>query len=216
MSSQKNVLEAILNSPRSVFNVQSLRMLTECEDSQKLTKSLHYYIKEGKIRNPRRGIYTKTTYDEREMACAIFRPSYISLEYVLQRCGVVFQYDDTITCVSYLNRTVEVDGKTYQFRIIKPELWIGMDGIEQHDNMLTATPERAFLDMVYLSAGNCYFDNLHPLDKSSVKRLLPLYRSNILSERVSELLNINNNGQEQTQALYGSDSRSDIQRQGSL
>ena len=216
MSSQKNVLEAILNSPRSVFNVQSLRMLTECEDSQKLTKSLHYYIKEGKIRNPRRGIYTKATYDEREMACAIFRPSYISLEYVLQRCGVVFQYDDTITCVSYLNRAVEVDGKTYQFRIIKPELWIGMDGIEQHDNMLTATPERAFLDMVYLSAGNCYFDNLHPLDRSSVKRLLPLYRSNILSERVSELLNIKNNGQEQTQTLYGSDSRSDIQRQGSL
>ena len=189
MSLQKNVLEVILSSPRTVFNVQSLRMLTECEDSQKLTKSLHYYVKEGKIRNPRRGIYTKATFDEKEMACSLFRPAYVSLEYVLQRSGIVFQYDDTVTCVSYLNRIVEIGDKAYQFRIINPELWIGMDGIEQQDNILIATPERAFLDMIYLSAGNCYFDNLHPLNKIKVKQLLPLYQSKVLTERVTKLLN---------------------------
>lgn len=191
MSSQKNVLEVILNSSRSVFNIQSLRMLMECENSQKLTQSLHYYIKEGKIGNPRRGIYTKASYNEQEMACSLFRPAYISLEYVLQRAGVVFQYDDAITCVSYLNRIVEIDDKTYQFRIINPELWIGMEGIEQHDNILIATPERAFLDMVYLSAGNCYFDNLNPLNKTKVKQLLPLYQSKVLTVRASELLKLN-------------------------
>lgn len=190
MSLRINVLEVILRSPRTVFNVQALRMLTECEDSQKLTKSLHYYVKEGKIRNPRRGIYTKATYNEKEMACSLFRPAYVSLEYVLQRSGIVFQYDDTVTCVSYLNRIVEIDEKVYQFRIINPELWIGMDGIEQQDNILIATPERAFLDMVYLSAGNCYFDNLHPLNKIKVKQLLPLYQSKVLTERVTELLNL--------------------------
>lgn len=189
MSLQKNVLEVILSSPRTVFNVQSLRMLTECEDSQKLTKSLHYYVKEGKIHNPRRGIYTKASFDEKEMACSLFRPAYVSLEYVLQRSGIVFQYDDTVTCVSYLNRIVEIDDKAYQFRIINPELWIGMDGIEQQDNILIATPERAFLDMIYLSAGNCYFDNLHPLNKIKVKQLLPLYQSKVLTERVTKLLN---------------------------
>ena len=189
MSLQKNVLEVILSSPRTVFNVQSLRMLTECEDSQKLTKSLHYYVKEGKIHNPRRGIYTKATFDEKEMACSLFRPAYVSLEYVLQRSGIAFQYDDTVTCVSYLNRIVEIDDKTYQFRIINPELWIGMDGIEQQDNILIASPERAFLDMIYLSAGNCYFDNLHPLNKIKVKQLLPFYQSKVLTERVTKLLN---------------------------
>lgn len=190
MSSQRNTFEVILNSHRTVFNVQSLRMLTECNDSQKLTKSLHYYVKEEKIRNPRRGIYTKATYDEKEMACSLFRPAYISLEYVLQRAGIVFQYDDTVTCVSYLNRIVEIDNKTYQYRIIKPELWISMEGIEQKDNILIATPERAFLDMVYLSAGNCYFDNMHPLNKTKVKQLLPHYQSKVLTERVAELLNL--------------------------
>lgn len=190
MSSQKNVLEVILNSSRTVFNIQSLRMMTECENSQKLTQSLHYYVKEGKIRNPRRGIYTKATYDEKEMACSLFRPAYISLEYVLQRKGIVFQYDDTITCVSYLNRIVGIDDKSFLFRIINPDLWIGMEDIEQQDNILIATAERAFLDMVYLSAGNCYFDNLHPLNKTKVKQLLPLYQSKVLTERVTELLNL--------------------------
>ena len=190
MSSKKNVLEVILGSSRSVFTIQSLRMLAECENSQKLSQSLHYYVKEGKINNPRRGIYTKASYNEQEMACSLFRPAYISLEYVLQRAGVVFQYDDTITCVSYLNRIVEIDDKTYRFRIINPESWIGMEGIEQHDNILIATPERAFLDMVYLSAGNCYFDNLHPLNKTKVKQLLPLYQSKVLTERVTELLKL--------------------------
>lgn len=190
MSSQKNILEVILNSSRSVFNIQSLRIMTECKNSQKLTQSLHYYVKEGKICNPRRGIYTKATYNEQEMACSLFRPAYISLEYVLQRAGVVFQYDDAITCVSYLNRIVEIDDKTYQFRIINPELWIGMEGIRQDDNILIATPERAFLDMVYLSSGNCYFDNLHPLNKTKVKQLLPLYQSKVLTMRATELLNL--------------------------
>lgn len=190
MSSQKNVLEIMLASPRSVFNVQALMLMTESEDSKKLTKSLHYYAKEGKIRNPRRGIYTKATYDEREMACSLFRPAYISLEYVLQRTGVVFQYDDTITCVSYLNRTSKIDGKTYQYRIINPIRWIGAEGIEQHDNILIATPERAFLDMVYLSGGNCYFDNLRPLNSTKVEHLLPHYQSKVLTERVTNLLHL--------------------------
>jgi len=190
MSSRDNILQTILSSTRSVFTVQSLTMLTGWNDNQKLTKSLHYYIAEGKILNPRRGVYTKLVYDEQEMACSLFRPSYISLEYVLQRVGVVFQWGDTMTGVSYLSRQVDVGGKEYQFRKINPELWISMKGIEQRDNVCIASAERAFIDMMYLSAGNCYFDNLRPLTIAKIRELLPLYRSAKLNDRVAELLNI--------------------------
>lgn len=190
MSSQMNLLQVILESPRTVFTVQSLMMQTACNDSGRLTKSLHYYANEGKIANPRKGIYTKERYEVQEMACSLFRPSYISLEYVLQRAGVVFQWDDCVTSVSYLSRMVKVDGMRYQYRKINPELWIGMEGIEQRDNIAIATAERAFLDMVYLSAGNCYFDNLRPLSVKLVRSILPLYRSRKLNERVAILLNI--------------------------
>ena len=185
-----NLLQAILTSQRTVFNVQSLMMLTGCDDSLKLTKSLHYYVNDGKILNPRRGIYTKLKYNEQEMACSLFRPSYISLEYVLGQAGVVFQWDETLSCVSYLSRQVEIAGRQYLFRKINPELWIGMEGIEQRDNVAIASAERAFLDMLYLSAGNCYFDNLRPLSIAKIRELLPLYRSSKLNERVAGLLNI--------------------------
>lgn len=190
LSSRENILETILGSPKSVFTLQSLVMLTECSDTKKLTKSLHYYAKKGKLLNPRKGVYAKLKYDEQEMACSLFRPSYISLEYVLGRAGVVFQWDDTVTNVSYLSREVDVDGKTYRFRKINPEIWVGMEGIEQRDGVAMATPEKAFLDTVYLSAGNCYFDNLRPLSVKKINELLPFFNSAKLNERVKEMFDI--------------------------
>lgn len=190
MSSQINPLLSILNSPRTVFTIQSLVMLTGIQDSKKLTKSLHYYAMDGKLLNLRRGIYAKLNYDVQEMACCLYRPSYISLEYVLQRAGVVFQWEESITCISYLSRSTEIDGQPYQYRKINPALWVGMEGIEQRDNISIATPERAFLDMIYISSGNCYFDNLHPLSINKIRELLPHYNSATLNERVINLLNI--------------------------
>ena len=189
MSSQDNILETILGSQKTVFTLQSLMMLTECSDTKKLTKSLHYYAKKGKLLNPRKGVYTKLKYDEQEMACGLFRPSYISLEYVLGRAGVVFQWDDTVTSVSYLSREVNVDGKTYRFRKINPVIWAGMEGIGQRDGVAMATPEKAFLDTVYLSAGNCYFDNLRTLSVKKINELLPFFNSPTLNERVREMFN---------------------------
>ena len=190
MSSQINLLQTILNSSRTVFTIQSLMMMSGLEDSKKITKSMHYYATEGKVLNLRRGIYAKLRYEVQEMACVMYLPSYISMEYVLQRAGVVFQWDESITCVSYLSRTVEVEGRVYRYRKINPELWIGMEGIVQRENIAMAVPERAFLDMMYLSAGNCFFDNLRPLSVKRIRELLPLYRSASLNERVAKLLNI--------------------------
>ena len=185
-----NIYNNILSSTRTVFTIQSLLLFAEGQTSSQIAKSLNYYVKKGLILNPRRGIYTKPTYNEQEMACSVFQPSYVSLEYVLARAGVTFQYTEQITCVSYQSREVEIDGKSYSFRKISPPKWMSTMGIEQRDNIAIATPERAFLDMLYLSAGNCYFDNLNPLNKKLVVDLLPTYDSQVLNTRVKELLKL--------------------------
>lgn len=190
MSSQNNVLKLIWESTRTVFTIQSLVMMTGISDGVRLTKRLNYYVKKGEILNPRRGIYTKRNFNAEELACSIFHPSYLSLEYVLGQAGVIFQYDSALTSVSYLSRTVEVGVQTYSFRQIKPELWLGGEGIVQKDNICIASAERAFLDMVYLSAGNCYFDNLRPLDKKKINALLPSYCSKSLVQQTKSILNI--------------------------
>ncbi len=190
MSSQDNLIFDILKSPRTVFTPQSLLLMGDNINAKSLAAKMHRYVHQGHLKNPRKGIYAKEGYRPEEMACSIFKPSYISLEYVLQRAGVVFQYDTTITSVSYLSRMVEIDGQSYSFRKIGYELWAGMDGIITQDNVSMATPERAFLDMLYLSAGNCYFDNLRPLNKKVLSSLLPHYQSHMLAERVHQLLNL--------------------------
>ncbi len=182
------IINPILSSPRTVFTIQYLTLLNSDKDEASLRKSINYYVQRGLLLNPRRGIYAKPDYNEQEMACAIYNPSYISLEYVLSRNGVTFQYSDEVTSVSYKNRMLDIDGKTYSFRRINPVLWANMVGINQQDNVAIATVERAFLDMLYLSAGNCYFDNLRPINKSLVKQLLPVYNSSVLTQRANQLL----------------------------
>ena len=183
-----DTLSILLSSSRTVFTPQWLALTVNSKERLSLRRSLAYYAKKGDLLNPRRGIYTKPRYDEQEMACALLKPSYISLEYVLSRAGVTFQFCQDITCVSYQNRTIEVDGRSYVFRQINPMIWANMLGIEQRDNIAIATPERAFLDLVYLSAGQCYFDNLRPLNKALIKQILPVYNSPILDKRVEAIL----------------------------
>ena len=182
-----DTLNTILSSSRTVFTPQWLALKESGRERESITNSLRYYARTGAILNPRKGIYTKLKYDEQEMACALLKPSYISLEYVLSRAGVTFQYSSEITCVSYQTRTIDVDGCSYVFRKINPMIWANMLGIEQRDNIAIATPERAFLDMMYLSAGQCYFDNLRPLNKTLVKQILPVYNSPALTKRVEDL-----------------------------
>ena len=115
MSSQINILQTILASTRTVFTVQSLMMLTNIDDSSRLTKSLHYYTNEGKISNPRRGIYTKRIYDVKEMACSLFRPSYISLEYVFRiiifLITLMIDLTILIIIIGMLNGYIQLNGK---------------------------------------------------------------------------------------------------------
>lgn len=184
------IINSIMASTRTVFTMQSLLMLLDGSQTADLPAKMHYYVKQGVLLNPRRGIYAKLGYDLREMACAVFQPSYISMEYVLSRSGVTFQYVDEITSISYQNRSIEIDGKVYSYRRINPMLWTNMAGIIQNDNIAIATPERAFLDMVYLSAGNCFFDNLRVLDKKLIKKILPTYNSATLNKRTKQLINI--------------------------
>ena len=135
-----DVLSVILSNPRTVFTPQWLALQDNIRDRESLSRSLMYYAKKGVLLNPRKGIYTKLKYEEQEMACTILSPSYISLEYVLARAGVTFQYSSEITCISYQNRTIDVDGRSYVFRKINPMIWANMLGIEQRDNIAIATP----------------------------------------------------------------------------
>ena len=186
IGSRDNLMLALSESPRTAFSSRSIALLINEQRNVSLTKRLNYYVKKGLLLNPRKGVYTKRNYNPEELAGLVFVPSYISLEYVLQKAGVVFQYDSAITSVSYLNREIEMAGQTFRYRQVKREVLYNLDGIERIDNINMASPERALLDMLYLDA-ECYFDNLNGIKKKSLLKLLPIYNSARLNERIEKL-----------------------------
>jgi hypothetical protein len=188
MNSSRNsdLILSIFSDSRTVFSLNDIALLIGESDFKKLNERLNYYVRKGKLLRPRKGIYVKPGYKPEELACTLYTPSYISLEYVLQKAGVVFQYDERITAVSYLSRSVDIEGRTYAYRKIKGEILIVTQGIIQTGNINIATPERAFLDLLYLNA-TYYFDNLKPLNKNLITKLLPAYNSKTLTARVKKL-----------------------------
>ncbi|MFA6770827.1 MAG: hypothetical protein WCR71_06600 [Bacteroidales bacterium] len=189
MNSSRNqdLIMAIYSDIRSVFTLNDIAMLV-CESNfNSLSWRLNYYVRKGKLFSPRKGIYVKEGYNPQELACSLYIPSYISLEYVLQKAGVVFQYDQRLTIVSYLSRTIEIENNIYCYRKIKGETLIATQGIDRRGNINIATPERAFLDLLYLNKKQ-YLDNLGTLNKKIIYKLLPIYNSKLLLERAKKIL----------------------------
>jgi hypothetical protein len=183
-----DILTAIYSDSKTVFRLSDIAMLTGKEDFQSLNKSLNYFVRTGKLSNPRKGIYTKSSFSNEELANTIYTPSYISLQYVLQTEGVIFQYDSSITSISYLSRTIEVDNKHLSYRKIKDSILVNPTGLTQKEGIINiASPERAFLDLLYLES-QFYFDKTDMLDPGLVFKILPIYESKALTRRVEKLM----------------------------
>lgn len=180
---------SLYKKPQTVFTLKEISLLFPNVPYKNLKKRMSYFAQSGAIKKLRRGIYAKDQFDPLELANKLYAPSYISLETVLQKAGVVFQYYESISAVSYLSRTVRVAGQTIVYRKIKDEVLINKQGIEKQGNVMIASKERAFLDAVFLYK-DYHFDNLRPLDWAKIRELKNLYASQALSRRVNEYYQI--------------------------
>ena len=183
---QDNFIEAIYKSKRSVFRLRDIGMLTNAQNANNLKASVSYYASKGVIRSVRKGIYVKDPYFEEELAGRIYSPSYISLETVLRNAGVIFQFSTVVTAISYLSRTIFVDGREISYNKIKDSILIEPKGILTDDNINIATPERAFLDRLYLNK-DYYFDNIGVLNRDLIENLLSVYQCKALEDRVRKV-----------------------------
>ena len=185
---KKDFIYEIYKDKRTVFTMKDIVLILKEPNSLRLKQKVNYYVRNNYIANIRRGIYAKEDYNIEELACKIYTPAYISLEYVLQKAGVIFQYSNYISIVSYLSRTIELDSNEFVYRKIKNETLINTSSILRNKNGINiATPERAFLDTLYLNK-NFYFDNISGLNIDIINKILPIYKSNILISRVKKIL----------------------------
>ncbi len=180
----KNILDTILRSSRTVFSFKELILLGKNIKAKSLRWRLNYYVKKGKLYHIRRGLYAKDKdYDRLEAGTKIMTPSYISFETVLVKAGIIFQYYESIFIASTHSRTIVADRQEYVFRKIKRLILTNSKGVEIREAYSIATPERAFLDLIYLN-NDYYLDNPHGLNWDLVFDILPIYVSKKMNKTV--------------------------------
>ncbi len=168
----------ILRSNKTVFSFKDILLASEEKAPAVLRRRINYYVKIGELYPIRRGFYAKdANYKKFELAVKIYTPAYISFETVLGAVGITFQYYSQIFVVSYLTREIIIARQKYSYKKIKDAILTNTCGIENKENYFIASPERAFLDIIYLHK-DYHFDNLSPLNWDKVYEILPIYGNN--------------------------------------
>lgn len=150
----------------------------------KLKNKISYYVRRGYLVRLARGVYVKASdYNPKEFAVRVYSPSYISFETVFLANGMTFQYYETIFIAAPWSKDLQVDKYKFTFRRLKKSVLYNPAGIITENHYSVATPERAFLDMIYL-APKYYFDNLDRLDWEKCFELAEIYNSKRLIETI--------------------------------
>lgn len=178
----------LLKSKKTIFTIHDLALIWNMNKPEYIKKKIYRYIKSGKIHSVRKGIYSKDEkYDKLELAGRIFTPSYISFETVLAKEGIIFQYYSQVFIASYLSRELIIDLQSYVFRKMKNPILNNTLGIEYRNDYYIASPERAFLDTIYLNK-EYYFDNPNNLNWTRVEEILPIFGGNKRMEGIVQKL----------------------------
>lgn len=174
----------LFRSKQSVFSVSDIMLIWGENNSARANVRIAYYLKENQLYHIRRGFYAKDkNYDRLELGTKILTPSYVSFETVLLKEGIIFQYHQEIFVASYTTRKIEVDKQAYFYQKVKNQILLNSSGIKHGDTYSIASPERAFLDIVYLNK-EYYFDNLAPLNWEKVYEILPIYNNKRMTDAV--------------------------------
>jgi hypothetical protein len=183
----ERLIYTLLQSKQTVFSINEIALIGDFKETKNLKSQLNYYVKTNLLLNIRKGFYAKQNFSIEEFACKLYTPSYLSLDYVLQKKGIIFQYNSEITAVSYLSRKINLDFLNLKYRKIKYDVLLNTYGIIRQENGVNiATTERAVLDSLYFNKSG-YFDNTSALDMDLMKKMLTIYRSKALEKLFYEV-----------------------------
>lgn len=181
-----NLIAKLYQSPKTILTTKDIALIWGETSPTKLTAKIKYYARGGSLIRLTRGVFAKNKeYDLKELATSIYTPSYISFETVLREAGIIFQQYDSIFIASPYPTRKRIDGHSIIFRKLKDQVLYSALGIKHEKGYSIATPERAFLDTIYLSP-RFYFDNLRPVNWERCFELVKIYDNKQLIKRLKK------------------------------
>ncbi len=180
-----NLIAKLYQSPKTILTTKDIALIWEETNTTKLLAKIKYYAKQGSLIRLTRGVFAKDkNYNPKELATSIYTPSYISFETVLREAGIIFQHHDSIFVAGPYPVTKKIGGQTIVFRKLKDNVLYNSLGVKNEKNYSIATPERAFLDTIYLSP-KFYFDNLRSINWETCLELAKIYDNKQLIKRLT-------------------------------
>ena len=180
----KNFILNVWNSKSTVFTVNELSNFIEHSSDSSLRLKISNYTKRGYIEKIVKWLYALPNKEINtfELANKIYSPSYISFFSALYHHSIIFQAIPNEIFLAYKksetkkikNVNLEIQLKCLKESILLNEQWLIFT-----NNYTIASPERAFLDSIYIY-GNIYFDNLDVLNIKKIINLIPLYWKNTM------------------------------------
>lgn len=179
-----------------------LTLMHELRDYASPKARLTRMIKAGDVIQVRRGIYLNSQeagYSLKSLASVIYGPSYISFEYALAHYGLIPERVQVVTSAVYnknKNRlfSTPLGDFSYAYLPVAVFPYGVVLGVENGQNYLIATPEKAFCDTLYKTRGVGSIKALRALlfedwrmereavlalDRASIAFLTPLYKREI-------------------------------------
>lgn len=141
--------------------IESSALRLYVRDHKALAVQLSRWVKAGRLLRLRRGSYLLPEFLRRDpvlpehIANLLVRPSYVSLERALAIHGLIPESVPLLTSVtSGRPQSLSTPVGQFSYRHVKPAWFFGYREQELgQGSALVATPEKALLDLVYLSSG---------------------------------------------------------------
>jgi predicted transcriptional regulator of viral defense system len=168
-------------------------MVTAGEKLDQVRVQLSRWVRTGRVIRIHKGWYTlrepyrRVRIDLHVIACTIKAGTYVSLESALEFHGVIPEYVPETTCVTTGRPvTVHTPFGRIRYRHIKDDGFFGYSRHEagvQHAHI--ATPEKALLDLLYLTPGSedaaylseLRLQNMEQFDLDEMRRMAERFRS---------------------------------------
>lgn len=186
-----NLRKQLNNIQKSYFTFSDLRKISQLEEAS-LRVTISRLIKAGEMGKLAKGYYCldRAMVDWPKLALEIYAPSYLSFEWALGQYDILSQKSYALTLATVKRaKDLETGDTIINYRHLREDLYFGYI---LREGYLIAEPEKAFLDLAYLSLnGYAKFDveemNLALLDETKIKKYLKIFKSHRLSQLVGKL-----------------------------
>ena len=163
-------LQILQSAGKKILNLPDIQKLLHTNRDNTAYKLVQRLVDSHVLERVRKGYYVLPSNPPSpfELANALYRPSYVSLESALAYYGILIQAPHSITSVTpALTKTIRVNTRMFLYAHLDPKYFTDYHTV---DDCLMATPEKALIDSLFFGALGRISLSVEELQLDSVDR----------------------------------------------